>query len=193
MAVVVAGLLLPLQAGDILVYKGVQRAKIDAVAVGAEPTRASLYFIVDLETREARRIQYWVNRGNRRQEAFPETVDITRANTSNGKRVSLIGNSATIQQSPVSFVHLYLSLRGEDVSVQIETQPAVRSVLRPKTLTGIRSQLIGAGAADLGFFYDATWTLTLDAALTTDANDNDRSVTQVEELILQRLTGQGYE
>jgi hypothetical protein len=66
-------------------------------------------------------------------------------------------------------------------------------VSRPKTLTGIRSQLIGGGAVDLGFFYDATLTLTLNAALTKDANDHDRSVTQVEQLIAQRLAEQGYE
>jgi hypothetical protein len=193
LAVVAVGLLLPLEAGDILVYKGTQRAKIGAEAVGAEPAFASVYFIVDLETREARRLQYWIYRGNRRQEAFTEIVDIIRANASNGKKVSLFGNSGTLQPSPVNFSHQYFSLRGPDGSVQIETQPAARSVSRPKTLTGIRSQLIGGGAVDLGFFYDATLTLTLNAALTKDANDHDRSVTQVEQLIAQRLAEQGYE
>lgn len=192
LAVVTVGLLLPLQAGDILVYKGTQRAKLTAEAVGAEPAACSVYFIVDLETREARRIQYWSYRSNRRHESFPETVDITRANASNGKKVSLFGNSGTIQLTPVSFSHQYFSLRGQDVSVEIETQPAVRSVLRPKTLTGIRSQLIGGGAVDLGFFYDATLTLTLNAALTKDANDNDRTLTEVEQLIKERLAEQGY-
>ena len=179
-----------LRADDIAVYRGTVRTLLDAESAANFPKIVKSYLVVNYTTRESHQILYFT-KVTKKKISTPTGYRISRAILPNSKNLSVFVRAQAIDTNADNYQFGCVLLRGVEVALPIETNPARRSIERPRNMTGDgRTVVVSAGEPTK--LQDSTVSYTLDNAKTFDANNNDKTLTAVKDEILAALTAQGY-
>jgi hypothetical protein len=181
----------PASAADIFVYKGTIAIRGSLDVANSFPPSVRVYVVVDFETGEARGILYH-NRGGKVQFVNNSPFKVTRVTLPSAKTGTVIAYGGTSQTSVNEFSFSAVVLQGTDVSLKIETDPASRIVSRPRVFAGIGAAASSQTGTD-GFVQFANYKVTLQPALTLDANNNNKTIDTVITELSGALQSQGYQ
>jgi hypothetical protein len=179
-----------LRADDIAVYRGTIRVTTDAQTSAGFAKTVKTYLVVNYTTRESNQIIYFT-KVTKRMSSGAAGYRIGQAALPNSKNISLFATGNTANTAADEFEFRCTMLRGNNVNLVIETNPARRSIARPRSLTG-DSLVATAEPGQATVFQDLTVTYTLDNAKTFAANNEDKTLTVATDEIKTALAAQGY-
>jgi len=179
-------------AGDIFVYKGTLRWRGTLELANSPLTAPSMgvYTVIDFDTGQIRFIQFFTKEGTKRRAGGGTSVyNVTRFTLANGKIGTAVANGNNESLPTGEFQAAAVVFQGTDVSLKVETTPAIRFDSRPRLLVG---RVASAGAANGGFFRFGDYNLALQPALTIAANDNNKTFETVVDELIAAVEAKGY-
>lgn len=180
-----------LRADDIVVYRGTARVAADSESASTSTPTVRAYWVVNYTTGELTQILYY-NKLGKKQSAATVPVKITTAILPNNKVATLLTRGSDFENADDDFGTSMLMMRGQNVALTIETNPAKRAIERPRAIT-LRTIGILASPGSPTNFQDATGTAAVDVAKTVDANNGDKDLATVRGGIMAELTERGYQ
>lgn len=178
-------------AEDIAVYRGSARIAVSAqLAANFTPT-VRVYWIVNYDTGEMGQILYYNKLGKKKTTATTNWR-VSTVTLPNSKSGTVLVTGSTSNTAADDFTFATLMLRGQNVALLIETNPAKRTIERPRALTG-KILFVDADLGEETVLQDGTFAATLDAAKTISANNGNKSLATVLGEIAAQLTEQGYQ
>ncbi len=177
-------------ADDIAVYRGTWKFTGDAENATIFPATLKAYFVVNYTTGQTSQLVYFSKNGKKITPAGG-SMDNSRATLPNGKTATVFAGGSVDKTSATEFTYTSFFYRGTDVALLVETSPAKRTILRPRSFVATYHN-VDANPDDPTRLQAATMSFSLDAAKTIAANNADKSVAEVVMEIQQGLISQGY-
>ena len=177
-------------ADDIAVYRGTWKFSGDAENATIFPATLKAYFVVNYTTGQTSQVVYFSKNGKKIVPAGG-SMDNSRATLPNGKTATVFAGGSVDQSSATDFTYTSFFYRGTDVSLLVETSPAKRTILRPRSFVATYHN-VDASPDDPTRLQAATMSFSLDAAKTVAANNADKPFADVVTEIQQGLVAQGY-
>lgn len=181
---------LRLEAADVVVYKGTFRNSGSLEESPNLPRSGSIYFVIDYTTGHSWLI-YYFNRNGRRYAGAVAEWNITTAPLADGRFASVLALAESRNTSLTDFNHTFAFLTGTNLPFKIQDSPALRTVNRPRSLTGSYT-LAGGPAGGNGIFKSIRYVLAAQSELTKASNNAGKSVDTVAAEIASKLETQGY-
>ena len=164
-------------ADDIAVYRGTWRFTSDAQDATIFPPTLKAYFIVNYTTGETKQLVYFSRNGKKIVPAGG-SMDNSRATLPNGKTATIFASGNLAQTSETDFGYTSFFYRGTDAVLLVETSPARRTILRPRSFVATYHN-VQANPDDPTRLQAATMSFSLDAAKTIAANNADKPIADV--------------